>query len=156
LTELDADGAACDFVAGADQVIVDVNDRVGRHGKSDALVAVGLGKDGRIDADHFAIHVEQRAAGVAGIDGCIGLDEVLKLAAGTRLNGAVLGRDDACGYRLVKRKRTANGLDPVANIGCVGVAQRDGGKWRVGIDLDDRQIGCLVYSDDPRWTAQIL
>ena len=79
--ELDADGAARHLVAGADEVVVDRDHGVRRHGEADALVAGRLRIDGRIDADHFAVHVQQRPAGVAGIDGRVGLDEVLELAA---------------------------------------------------------------------------
>jgi hypothetical protein len=40
--ELDADGAARYFVAGADKVVVDGHNGVRRHGEADALVAVRL------------------------------------------------------------------------------------------------------------------
>ncbi len=33
--------------------------------------------DHRVDADELAARVDQRAAGIAGIDGCVGLDDVL-------------------------------------------------------------------------------
>ena len=56
-------------------------DRVDRDGKADAGVGAGRGKDGGVDADHAAGGVEQRPAGVAGIDGRIGLDDVGDLAA---------------------------------------------------------------------------
>ena len=43
-----------------------------------ALVAAGVAGDGRVDADHLAAEVAQRAAAVAGIDGRIGLQEILE------------------------------------------------------------------------------
>ena len=103
-------------MAGADQVVVDVDDGVRRHGEADALVAGGLGVDGGVHADDFAIHVQQRAAGVAGIDGGVGLDEVLELAAGAGLDGAVLGGDDAGGHGLRQREGAADGFNPVAHL----------------------------------------
>ena len=33
-------------------------------------------RDRRVDADQLAVEVDQRATGVAGVDGCIGLDRV--------------------------------------------------------------------------------
>ena len=88
---MDADGAAGDLVAGSDQVVVDLDDGVGGHGEAHALIAARLGEDGGVDADDLAVHVQQRAAGVAGVDGRVGLDEVLELAAGALVDGAVLG-----------------------------------------------------------------
>lgn len=46
-------------------------------GKADALGAAGLGKDGGIDAYQLAVGINQRASGVALVDGGIGLDEIL-------------------------------------------------------------------------------
>src|SRR5580658_5243902 len=121
--ELDADGAACDLVAGADEIVVDVNDGVRRHGETDALVAGRLRVDGRVHADHFAVHVQQRAAGVAGIDGSIRLDKVLELPGRTLVDGAVLGRDDAGRNRLRKGEGAADGFHPVAHLRHVRVAE---------------------------------
>ena len=45
--------------------------------------SIRLREDGCIDANHFAIHIQQRTAGVAGVDRRIGLYEVLELAART-------------------------------------------------------------------------
>ena len=51
--------------------------RVDGNGKADARTLVGaVGGDHRVDADHLAARVQQRAAGVAGIDGRVGLDGV--------------------------------------------------------------------------------
>ncbi len=73
-----------------------------------------------------AVHIHQRAARVAGVDGGVGLDEVLKgvdaqLAAAQRA-------DDAAGHRLAHAKGVANGQHLVAHGQGVGVAQRDHGQ----------------------------
>ena len=81
---------------------------------------------------------------------------MLELPAGARVDGAVLGRDDAGGNGLRQRKRAADGLHPVAHLRGVGVAQLHGRQRRAGIDLDDRQVGGLVDADHARRTAQIL
>src|SRR5579872_1234098 len=110
-TELDTDRSADYLMAGADQVVIDRDNSIRRHSKADALIAVGLREDGCVYANHFAVHVEQRAAGVAGVDCRVGLDEVLKLAARAGLDGTVLGGDDACGHGLRQSKRAADRLN---------------------------------------------
>jgi len=85
--ELDADGSAGNFVLGTDELVVDLGDGVGRHGEADAGIRAGLGVDGGIDADDFAVHVDQRTAGITRVDGGIGLDEVLELASRGRCYG---------------------------------------------------------------------
>ena len=52
---------------------------VDRDGKPDADVASRRCEDRGVDADHAAFGVQQRAAGVARIDGGVGLDDVLDL-----------------------------------------------------------------------------
>src|SRR5580698_1213724 len=153
LVEANADGSAGDLVAGADEVVVDLDDGVGRHGEADALVAVGLRVDGGVDAYDFAVHVQERSAGVAGIDGGIGLDEVLKLALRAGLDGAVLGGDYASSDGLRQGEGAADGFDPVADFGGVGVAELNGRQGCAGVDFDDREVGGLVDADDMRGTA---
>jgi hypothetical protein len=43
----------------------------------DRRILVALAENGRVDADHFPGHVEKRSAGVARIDRCIGLNEII-------------------------------------------------------------------------------
>ena len=51
--------------------------QIHRHRKADTLVAARTaGQNRGVDADQFAAIVDQRSAGVAGIDGRVGLDEV--------------------------------------------------------------------------------
>ena len=138
------------------EVVVDGDDGVGGHGESDALVAGRLGVDGGVDADDFAVHVEQGTAGVAGVDGGVGLDEVLELAGDTGLDGAVLGGDDAGGDGLREGEGAADGFNPVADLGLIGVAHFDGGQRRIGVDLDDGEVGGLVDADDAGGAAEVL
>ena len=155
-TEFDADRAARHLVAGTDQVVVDGDHGVGGHGEAKALVAARLGEDGRVHADDVAIHIQQRSAGVARIDGRVGLNEVLELTGSGRIDGPVLGRDDARCNGLRQRKGTADGADPVAHLRVVGVAQLDGRQRRAGVNLDDRQVGGLIEANHVRRPAHIL
>ena len=97
----------------------------------------------------------QRAAGVAGIDGGIGLDEVLELALRARLDGAVLGGDDAGGDGLRKLERLADGDHPFPYLRAVGVAHLHCGQGARRIDFDDRDVGVGIDADDFRGTAVI-
>ena len=56
----------------------DDHEHVDGDGEADPLVAAGVAGDGRVDADDLAAEVDQRAAAVAGIDGGVGLQEVLE------------------------------------------------------------------------------
>ena len=73
-----------------------------------------------------------------------------------RLDGAVLGGDDAGGDSLRKGKGAADGFNPIADLRPVGVAHLDGGQGRAGVDLDDGEVGGLVDADDARGTAEVL
>ena len=46
--------------------------------ETDAFGSGVLRQDGRVDADELAAAVDERTPGVAGIDGRVGLDEVLE------------------------------------------------------------------------------
>ncbi len=73
----DADPAADDAAVG-DDVAEHAAHHVHRNGEADALDADVLGDDGGVDADQRAARIDQRAAGVAEVDGRVGLDEVLE------------------------------------------------------------------------------
>ena len=79
-------------------------------------------QDGAVDADELAPEVHQRAAGVARIDGGVGLDEVL---VAVRVDaGAPQAADDAGGDGVLQAERIADGDDEVADLELGGVAER--------------------------------
>ena len=98
--ELNADRTPDDLVLRSNQIVVDPDHRVRGHGEANPLVTGRLGKDRGIDPNDLVGHVDQRSAGIAGVDGRVGLNEVLELAGGPLFDGTVPGRDDACGNRL--------------------------------------------------------
>jgi hypothetical protein len=79
-----------------------------------ALAPLGLAICG-VDADQPAGGVEQRAAGVAGVDGGVGLDHAADGAAVEGLDLAVQRADDAGGQRLVQAEGVADGVDALAD-----------------------------------------
>src|SRR5215211_1014869 len=74
----------------------------GAHGNREAhsLAATRARPDLGVDPDHPSLCVEQRAAGVAGVDRGVRLNGVADLEAGERLDAAVQGRDHADRQRL--------------------------------------------------------
>ena len=88
--------------------------------EADADRAAGGRKDRRIDADHLAVHIEQRAAGIALIDRRVGL-EIIVVGAGIDI--AVARRDDAGRHRAAETERIADRDDPVADAHLVAVAE---------------------------------
>lgn len=89
-----------DNITVRDDRLEDRADLIERDGEADVVDGcLRGGAGGRIlcvcDADHLAVEVEQRTAGVAGIDGAVSLDEVHGRAGG-KCDGAVKRADRAC------------------------------------------------------------
>jgi len=97
------------------------------------------------DADDFAIHVDQRSAGIAWVNGGIGLNERLKLPVGNDV--AAFCGDNASGDRRLQPERTAYREHPVADLHAVRVAKFCDRKGLVDIDFDNREIGFLIAAD---------
>ena len=74
---LDAEPAARDLAV-ADDLLEHVARERDRDREADAQRAARLREDRAVDADQIARRVDQRAAGVAGIDRGVGLDEILE------------------------------------------------------------------------------
>src|SRR3954452_14835946 len=93
--------------------------RVRGHREADADVDVaGLAgrRDLRVDADHARAHVEERAARVAGVDRCVGLDDLVDLDAVGGADVAAEAGDDARGRRAVEAERVADRDRGVADL----------------------------------------
>ncbi len=91
------------------------------------------------------LRVHQRAAGVAGVDGGVGLHEVLVgLDAQVR---AAHGRDDAERDRLAQLKRVANGQHPLRHLQARRVAPGNG-RQVARVHLQQRQVGRRIDADD--------
>src|SRR6266481_1443913 len=73
LLDADAEPAAAKL-AELPELIDHADHRLRGHRKADADRAARGRDDQRVDADHFAIEIEQRTTGIAAVDGGIGLD----------------------------------------------------------------------------------
>ena len=137
-----------------DQLRDDLLHRVGRHREADADVAgrAVRRRDLRVDADHLRLVVEQRAARVAGVDGRVGLDDVVDREAVRRRDRALLhGTDDAGGGGPVEPERIPDRDDRIADPHVVGVTElqrRQAAGTR--LDPEDGDVGGGICADDLR------
>ena len=96
--------------------------------------------------------VDERAARVAGIDRCIGLDEVL---VAFRIDARASERaDDARRDRVTETEGVADRDDEIADLSLVGIGDRNLGEVR-GLDLQHRDVGALVLADDFRVSERL-
>ena len=96
--------------------------------KPDALEAAGIAGNGRVDADDLAAQVAQRATAVAGIDGRVGLQKILKADRVVAQFKIVppAGTDDAERDRMAEAEGAADGKHEVADLHAIAVADRRG------------------------------
>ena len=106
------------------------------------VAAAGRGDHG-VDADDLAVGVEQRAAGVAGIDGGVGLDGLVDVGSVGLLHLAD-GADDAARHGSVEdAEGIADGQHLLPDL--EGGAAAQGYGLQVGrLDLDDGKVVRLV------------
>src|SRR5919202_764257 len=121
-----------------------------READADVAVAASAGLELRVDADDAAGRVEQRAAGVAGVDRGVGLDDAVDLEAVRRLDDPLRGRDDARRERALEAERVADRDRRVADLDASRRAERQrrelAGPRR---DLEHREVARLVATEDP-------
>ena len=104
-------------------------------------------RDLRVDADHVAAVVEQRAARVARVDRRVGLDHLVDREAVRRLDRAPEAGDDPLGGGAVEPERVADRDDEVADLdgARVGESQRlHASRHAIGVDRDDGEVARRV------------
>src|SRR5207302_11436117 len=99
---------------------------VDRNRKADAIETARAAENRGVDADDAAVGVEERAAGIAGIDRGVGLDEIF--VALDAEAAAAERADDAAAHRLADAERVADREHDVADLEFVAVAERRGGQ----------------------------
>ena len=139
----DADVAATD-AALLDEPAGDEFGGFAADGEADAL---GGGDDGGVDADDLGAGVEEGAAGVAGVEGGVGLEDVVDEAAGAGGEGAAEGADDAGGDGVFEAEGIADGDGDLADVDFAGIAEGEVGEIRE-IDAEDGEVGVGVVADD--------
>ena len=130
-------------------------DLIDRDGVADADVdaAAFFERAAAIDADELAGGIEHRSAGVAGIDGGIGLQAVgvFEQRAGGKLVAMDAG-EDAVGYGgfeiVGEQKRIADDVDPLADAAGVAVAELGGRKIAFAEQLDKSDVAARIEPDE--------
>ena len=87
----------------AGEAFEDIARHVDGNGETDALIAAATTDDGGVNADETAFHIHERATGVTGVDGGIGLDEIF--VAIEAKPAATKRTDDAAGHGLPDAER---------------------------------------------------
>src|SRR4051794_35051668 len=130
----------------------DVLDGIAREREADARVAVrAVVGDLRVDADDLALGVQERAAGVAGVDRGVRLQGAGDREAVGGLDVAVERGDDALGDRPLQAERAADGDGGLAwdDLAGVGDGERlEAARDLAGIDLEHGEVGRGVGADD--------
>ena len=116
-----------------------------RYGKRHAHVAAGIRENLRVDSHHLPGKIEQRAAGIAGIDRHIGLDErhVLLAAVITATHRA----DDAMGDGVIHAEWRADRDHPLSGLELGRVAKTDHGQI-ARLDLEQGNVRLFVGAND--------
>src|SRR5699024_8291573 len=129
--------AAAPYFTVFHDLVVNRHHQVAGNREANADIATGARQDGGVDADQFAVQIDQRAARVAGVDGGVGLNEVFEAIPEAVATEAA---DDAGGDGLGQAERVADGNDEVADPQLVRVGYRQFGQV-VGVDLYHRHVG---------------
>ena len=121
-----------------------------RDGEADVLRRLRV-RDRRVDPEHLAVGVEERAARVARVDGRVGLEHADERRAGVGVDRAVRAGDDPPGHAqpAFERERVADRDDLVADLSGVGVAELDA-REPDAVDLEHGEVGRRVGADDLR------
>ena len=96
------------------------------NGEADAGVLTAGGNDGSVNADDFTAEVDEWAAGVAGIDGSVGLEKIFVLVAIIVDAGAAFGADDAGSDGLLKIEWRTDSEHPFSDAKDVRITECGG------------------------------
>ena len=137
----------------ADDLVGNVLGVVNGNSKAHARARARVALDERVDAHQLAVVVNERATGVARVDGSIGLDHVGVdgvTAGRAHGRGTIQRRHNARGNRLLVAERRTDGHNPLAHIELGGVPDLD--RRELGgvsiLELDDGQVARGVVAHE--------
>ena len=136
-----------------DDLVGNVLGVVNRNGKAHARAGTRVALDERVDTHELAVVVDERAAGVARVDGGIGLNHVGidGVAAGrAHGRGAIQSRHNTRGDRLLVAEWRSDRHNPLAHVELGGVAdlnRRELGGIGV-LELDDGQVARSIVAHE--------
>ena len=132
------------YFAVLDQLVHNVHRHVGGDGEADAHIAAGGGEDGGVDTDQLAVEIDQRAAGVARVNGGVGLNKIL-VALDTQA-GAAQRRHDTGGHRLTETEGVADGDHEITHLETGGIGDTDLRQVLGAFQFQHRQVDFLVQA----------
>ena len=139
---LDAEPAARDVA-----LVLELGDDELRGGggnvEADADRAARRREDRGVHADHIAVHVERRTAGIALVDRRVDLDVVV---IGPGADIAAARRNDSGRHGAAETERIADGNHPIADARRL-IGELHVGEVLLAVDLDQREVGLLVGAD---------
>src|SRR5713101_1175909 len=136
------------YASFADQVLRNLLGQIDGDGEADAGRRAARGKNGGIDADHFAVRIQQRPARIASIDGRVGLNGVFDKRRLAGLHGSAEGADYSSGQRGLEPKGIADGQNFLSHKQRTRVGQRQRYEFAaLGVDLDQRHVIALVGAE---------
>jgi len=92
-----------------DEIVRDTLGGVDGDGETDARGCAGGRVDSGVDADDFAVGIDERASGISAIDGGVGLNGLIDESSLTGLHGAADGADNARGESALETEGIADG-----------------------------------------------
>src|ERR1035437_7732200 len=126
-----------------DEPAGDVFGRVDSDGETDAL----RGQDnGGVDANYFAARIDQRPAGIAGVQGGVRLDDIIDQPAGVGPEGTAQGADDSRGDGALEAVGIADSNGNLADAYAPGIPEARRMKLR-RVDPHDRQVRVRIVTD---------
>ena len=126
------------------QLGLDVLDHIHGDGETDPHGATAAAEDGRVHSDHLPIKIDKWPAGVARVNGGVGLNEI-GVIDNTDI-AAAAGAYNACRDGVRQAEGVANGQYPFAHLDDVGISKPERGQ-AVCLDFDQRHVRFGVAAD---------
>src|SRR5205085_5894051 len=134
--------------AGGDEVIGNCFSGVDGNGKANACGSAARSVNCRIDADHVAVRIDQRTAGIAAVNGRVGLNRFFDGGGLAGLHSTADGADYAGGECGLEAERVSYGENFLAYLNRTGIPKFQGSELLAfGANLDERDVIALVRAN---------
>src|SRR5271165_351294 len=131
------------------QVVGDVFRGVDGNGEADARGGAAGRVNRGVDADDFAMRIDERAAGISAVDGRVGLDGFVDESGLAGLHRAADGAHHPGGQRGLKAEGIADGQNFLSDLQGRGIAESQGRqRFALGIDFDQCHVVALIRAND--------
>src|SRR5436309_1524776 len=108
------------------QIVGDALGTVDRNGEADAGGGAAGRENRRVDADDLAARVDERTAGIAAINGGVGLNGFIDESALAGLHGPAERADYSGGQGALETEGISDGQNFLTDLQCGGITQWQG------------------------------